>query len=99
VSSTGLARLNEYDWRLDGELCREQAPSLIREFLRLFNTQPKQVFDLSAVKRVDSVGVALLLNWVRYARRRKVEIKFRNPPRQLAVIAQVCGVRALLPLI
>ena len=97
--SASLARLNEHDWRLDGELCREQAPSLIREFLRLFNAQPRQVFDLSAVERVDSVGVALLLNWVRYARRRQVEIQFRNPPQQLAVIAQVCGVRALLPLV
>jgi phospholipid transport system transporter-binding protein len=90
--------LNERDWRLGGELCREQAPALIREFLRLFNAQPRQVFDLSAVERVDSAGVALLLNWVRYARRRKVEITFRNPPKQLSVIAQVCGVRALLPM-
>jgi phospholipid transport system transporter-binding protein len=54
--------------------------------------------DLATVKRIDSAGVALLLEWQREARRRGVSLRFRNVPRQLLSIAEVCGVRGLLPL-
>ncbi len=54
--------------------------------------------DLSGVGRVDSAGVALLLEWVREARHRGRALVFRGVPAQLLAIARVSGVDNILPL-
>ncbi|MEA3412724.1 MAG: STAS domain-containing protein [Pseudomonadota bacterium] len=43
--------------------------------------------DLTAVDRVDSAGLALLVAWVRLAKKRQVTIRFLNAPRQLLALA------------
>lgn len=54
--------------------------------------------DLSGVGRVDSAGVALLLEWVREARAHGRALVFRGMPAQLLAIARVSGVDTILPL-
>lgn len=54
--------------------------------------------DLSGVERVDSAGVALLLEWVRLASRRGLSFSYsRMPPRALA-LARIGNAEALLPI-
>lgn len=54
--------------------------------------------DLSGVERVDSAGVALLLEWARLARQRGLRLSYtRVPPRALA-LARIGNAEALLPL-
>jgi len=43
--------------------------------------------DLTAVDRVDSAGLALLVAWVRLAKKRQISIRFHNAPRQLLALA------------
>lgn len=63
----------------------------------MFNTPlPRLTFDLAGVTRVDSAGLALLLEWLREARRRGKDIHFQNIPRQLAAIAKVSGLNDIL---
>lgn len=54
--------------------------------------------DLSAVSRTDSAGIALLLDWLRAARRQGVALNFTAMPPQMERIARACGVAALLGL-
>lgn len=56
------------------------------------------VADLSAVERVDSAGLALLLEWVRTARARGWSVVFQGVPGQLSAIARVSGVDEILAL-
>lgn len=53
--------------------------------------------DLGEVTEMDSALLALLLAWLREARRRKQEIAFANLPESLRTIARLYGVDALLP--
>lgn len=56
------------------------------------------VMELADVVRVDSAGLALLIQWMRMARERGVDILFRHIPEQLMAIARASDLEAILPL-
>jgi phospholipid transport system transporter-binding protein len=86
-------------YRLPEALTFATTPRLYLQTGEMFNTPlPRLTFDLAGVQRVDSAGLALLLEWLREARRRSKEIRFQNIPGQLAAIAKVSGLNDILPL-
>lgn len=54
--------------------------------------------DLSGVTRVDSAGLALLLELARHARARGRELRCVRAPEQLRRLAEFFGISALLSL-
>ncbi len=54
------------------------------------------VLDLQGVSRADSAGLALLVEWLREARRRQVDVHFENIPAQLLAIARVSRLESIL---
>jgi phospholipid transport system transporter-binding protein len=53
--------------------------------------------DLGKVGELDSSALALLLAWLREAKRRDRELVFTNLPQGLTTIARLYGVADLLP--
>ena len=53
--------------------------------------------DLAEVGELDSSALALLLAWLREARRRGRDLAFTNLPQGLTTIARLYGVAELLP--
>ena len=53
--------------------------------------------DLGEVGELDSSALALLLAWLREAKRRGVDLAFSNLPQGLSTIARLYGVADLLP--
>ena len=53
--------------------------------------------DLSEVGELDSSALALLLAWLREAKRLNRDLSFANPPQGLTTIARLYGVADLLP--
>ncbi|MDO8932107.1 MAG: STAS domain-containing protein [Rhodocyclaceae bacterium] len=56
------------------------------------------VFDLAGVTDVDSSGLAVVFGWQRTAKQLGKNIRIANPPQNLSSLADVYGVRELLPL-
>ncbi|MEW9799042.1 STAS domain-containing protein [Alteromonas sp. CYL-A6] len=56
------------------------------------------VFDLSDVERVDSAGLAWLINAIRDARQAGIRITLQEPPEKLIKLAKISDVDTLLPL-
>ena len=54
------------------------------------------VLDLAGVSASDSSGLALVVDWLRTARERKLTLTVRNVPSQMAALATVSGLDALL---
>lgn len=84
-------------WRVEGVLQMRSVRAVLEASARLPSVE-SQVVDLAGVKRVDSSAVALLLEWLREARARNRQIRYRNVPADLLSIARLCGVEALIPL-
>jgi phospholipid transport system transporter-binding protein len=54
------------------------------------------VIDCAAVTRADSAGLAVLLDWLAWGRRRSRGIKLENLPDSLLAIARISEVDGLL---
>lgn len=52
----------------------------------------KQVtIDLGRVVCTDSAGLALMMEWIKYARQHRIQIAFKNIPEQLHNLAKLSG--------
>ena len=57
---------------------------------------PDIVIDCKAVTRADSAGLAVLLDWLAWGRRKSRTVKFENLPDSLVAIARISEVDGLL---
>ncbi len=65
--------------------------------LRLLSEHQRLVLDLAGVVQSDSAALALLVEWMREARRRGTGVHFENVPTQLQAIARASQVDQFLP--
>ena len=95
-SSVTLSQRGAGVWRLAGVLDMTSVPTL-SDLADPLGDAPEALVDLCDVTRMDSAGLALLVDWQGQARRRRTKLRFRNPPAGIAAIAEVYGLGAVLP--
>jgi phospholipid transport system transporter-binding protein len=81
---------------VDGALTLAQVAALLDEGKAAIGAGARSV-DLAGVGELDSSALALLLAWLREARRQGRELAFTNLPQGLTTIARLYGVADLLP--
>lgn len=79
-----------------GDLGFTTAVAALEKSKALFSAYSIIELDLVGVERADSAGLALLLEWVNWARGSAREISFRNIPAQIISIAQISEVEDML---
>lgn len=85
------------EFQVAGPLSFDSVPGLWRDGLALMGgLSGPLTLDLEGVTRTDSAGLALLIEWMREARRRGVEMRLRHIPAQLRAIAQTSRLAHLL---
>jgi phospholipid transport system transporter-binding protein len=95
---SALANLSRHEdgLRLEGALDFDSVPALLREGERLISGPGSLVVDLGGVREANTAALALLLEWVDLARRRKLALRFRNLPASLVRLAELSNVSGLL---
>lgn len=83
---------------VSGELVFATVPELLEQGRHLLATGDAIELDFNGVAKADSAGLALMVEWMRAAQRRRVDIVFRNIPEQILTMARVSGVDTILPL-
>ena len=96
MSDVEFEDLGDGRFALKGELTFESAPEALEQSRDLFADHASIEVDLTEVRRADSAGLALLLEWVNWARNYVREIRFVNVPAQITAIAQICEVESML---
>ena len=96
MSEAAIAPSGEGRYAISGELTFSTVPDLWRSGSGEFGGGPVRV-DLAGITRVDSAGIALLIEMVRTARQRGGEIFLERAPSQLMAIATVSGLDEVLP--
>ncbi len=84
--------------RLEGELSFATVPELWRTTPFPPPGEGALVLDLGGVRRADSAGLALMVEWLRAARRAGRELRLRAMPEQMRAIARVSGLDRILPM-
>ncbi len=78
------------------KLTFKSATAILAQSKRLFADFERISVDMSDVQEADSAGLALLLEWVSWARHFDREIVYENIPQQILAIAQISEVTDLL---
>jgi len=84
-------------YRLSGDLGFIAAADLLQRGRAAFAGHRSVRIDLSEVSDADSAGLAVLLQWVREARREGRELFFAHLPKRLADLARISGVSDFVP--
>ncbi len=77
---------------ISGELNFSTVTGLWNASLALLPQQNELHFDFSKVTSSNSAGLALLIEWLKYAKQKNKVINFKNIPPQLLSIAKVSGI-------
>ncbi len=81
-----------------GELDFTTIRELWRASLPLLAHEKNLNFDFIHVGASNSAGLALMLEWMKYAKRENKKIHFANIPAQLQAIIEVSGIEKMLDL-
>jgi phospholipid transport system transporter-binding protein len=82
---------------LQGKLDFESVPAALDESVRLFGDMPSIELDCSGVIATDSAGLALLVEWVGWAKREHRRLDFKHLPKQVLALARISDVEKMLP--
>jgi phospholipid transport system transporter-binding protein len=79
-----------------GKLTFETAADALEQSKTLFADHARIELDLSDVRDGDSAGLAVLLEWVNWAKNYVREIRYTNVPSDILAIAQISEVDDML---
>ena len=93
-----LEQLGDGGFRLKGELDFTTVPAVWRASLQVFAPEQDIRIDLKNIKRSDSAGLALLIEWQREAKKAGKSLSYLNMPAQMLAIARASSLDQILPL-
>jgi phospholipid transport system transporter-binding protein len=95
-NGTAQIVLNDGRLQVSGDINFRTAVSLSKASLPLLAQCKSIIFDLSRVNNANSAALALLLEWIKYAKKNKKSISFEKLPAQLTSIAMAAGINQFL---
>lgn len=96
MSDAHIKALDEKHFVLSGVLDFESVPKLWRVGHALFEAGSELHVDLSGVSHANSAGLALLVEWMRFAEKRQKRLSYHNIPGQMLAIARVSDLEKVL---
>lgn len=98
MTMTALASIQEENGLLSikGKLSFSEVMHVWEASLPWLKKQATLLLDLGQVGVCDSAGLALVLEWIKYAKAHQKTIRFSNMPAQLMSIAKVSGLQTLV---
>jgi phospholipid transport system transporter-binding protein len=88
--------LGDGKFAMRGDLGFETVTGALEASKDLFEDYPRIEIDLSGISEGDSAGLALLLEWVNWAKFYVREIRFIGIPKQIRAIAEISEVEDML---
>jgi phospholipid transport system transporter-binding protein len=95
---TQCQRRDDGVFAMSGPLVFDTVPRVYERFSDEVRRAGSLTLDLAGVKRADSAGLALLLEWLQSARETGNQIRFVNVPKQIRSLARVSGLEKALGL-
>ena len=69
---------------------------LLQEGRVLFKHEERVRLDFSGVEKIDSSGLALIIEWMKDARRDSHLLEISNLPFELLAMARICGANEVI---
>jgi phospholipid transport system transporter-binding protein len=99
MSDSQFKKMTNGDIAVSGTLGFNEVETVLNDSHVFFDGQADLVFDLDQVDKTDSAGLALLLDWMKMAKKSGQSIGFKKIPKQMLDIAHVSGLDDILPIV
>lgn len=96
MTKTSLERVAPRQYRLIGPITIATVTRLYEDTALEFESGQTLELDLGAAARVDSAGIALLVEWSRMAARAGARMRIGGMPAQLERLVRVTGLNGVL---
>ncbi len=84
-------------WEIEGVMDATSVPGLLAASKSAFRNHSTVAIDCGAAERIDSAGLALLVEWQRLAGAQGVTLRCFNIARQMQAVAKAYGLTDVLP--
>ena len=81
--------LTSGNYLIKGDLIFHNINKATTKILNFKQTSPVINIDLQQLGKIDSAGLALLIEWIKLSRTHKIELRFNNIPAQLSALAEL----------
>ncbi len=89
LSEPRIASAEDGRVAISGDLTFETVSTLRERGVELLGRDGDVILDLNAVTRADSAGLALMVEWLKQAKRRESSLQVVNMPEQMLAIARM----------
>ncbi len=96
MAQTQIRARQDRSLQVSGDLVFANVTALLAQGETLFAGRDDVIINLRKVKRSDSAGVALLLEWQERGRAAGTRVRYRNIPDALLRIAKLSNIEPLL---
>jgi phospholipid transport system transporter-binding protein len=76
---------------VDGDLTFATIDKRTVKSLAFLSSHKDNTIDLGQVGNTDSAGLALMIEWIKYCRAKRTQVRFSNVPKQLLSLARLSG--------
>ena len=84
-------------FHIAGDLCFSNVMSVYEKSLGQLHQCPELYFDFSQLKSSDSSGLALIMEWIKFAKKHKRPVHFTHLSNDLMSIAKASGLDKITP--
>ncbi|MGH8224933.1 MAG: STAS domain-containing protein [Gammaproteobacteria bacterium] len=96
ASRASLSAEGDGRFRLSGWVGFTTVMAMLDKSRELFREAPEITVDLADVEHINSSGLALLVEWLRWAKREERSLHFENVPAGALAMARICEIEPLL---
>lgn len=83
-------------WAVKGELTFASVPAVQESSLEYFSSSAPEALDMAGVARIDSAGIALIIEWARRAKLAGNRMRLINVPAGMTALSKTTGLTDLL---
>ncbi|MED7818767.1 MULTISPECIES: STAS domain-containing protein [unclassified Francisella] len=92
-----MIQINNNIWTIDSELTLKTVASIYKKFKkRLKEISNTWTIDFSNCNKVDSSGLALIIEYIKHAKRSSIKLELKNIDSKILSLAKVHGAKDIL---
>ena len=84
-----IIAISNANYQIKGELSFHTINKLTLKALKFHKNTAAISIDLQKISKIDSAGLALLIEWIKFAQAQQTELQFTNIPSQLTALANL----------
>lgn len=91
MSKLNIIKQGAGRFAIDGDLTFATIDKQTLKSFSFLKVAKEVTIDLARVSCTDSAGLALMIEWIKYARHNRTQLSFKNIPEQLLNLAKLSG--------